>query len=153
VIIIANLQKYTRSDVGGGSLTRHYERAKDENGNYHKFGNLEIDESRSHLNYNLASEQNISQLDFIKQRLSEAKCLKRDDVNIMCSWVVTAPKELPEIEHRKFFEESYKFLSAKYGEQNVVSAWVHADETTPHLHFAFVPVVHDKKNGHEKISR
>jgi hypothetical protein len=152
VINMANVQKYTRAAIGGGSLTRHYERAKDEQGNYHQWGNQEIDPDRSHLNYNLAPEREQGQLPFIGERLSEVKCLKRDDVNVMCSWIITAPKGLDESEHDLFFKESYDFLCKKYGEKNVVSAWVHNDETTPHLHFAFVPVVTDKKKGCEKVS-
>ena len=39
-----------------------------------------------------------------------------------------------------FFEETYAFLSERYGAQNVISAYVHLDERSPHMHFAFVPV-------------
>ena len=84
-------------------------------------------------------------------------------MNVMCSWVVT----LPEYRHhnqslhvspdkeqveRLFFERSYRFLCDRYGEQNVISAYVHKDEKTPHMHFAFVPVTEDKKRGGEKVS-
>lgn len=161
---MANVQKYNRADVRGGGLTRHFERAMDGNGNYHKWGNQEIDTGRSHLNYNLAPNRKQGQLPFINERISEVKCHNREDVNIMCSWLITAPRvpaanrgELGELilspgEQERFFEESYKFLCEKYGEKNVVSAYVHLDETTPHMHFAFVPVVVDKKKGHEKVS-
>ena len=61
----------------------------------------------------------------------------------------TVPR-LREIEYtdeqtREFFEISYKFLSERYGEQNVISAYVHMDETTPHMHFLFIPIVPDNK--------
>ena len=149
---MANVQKYTRTEVGGGSLTRHYERAKDEHGNYHQWGNQEIDPTRSHLNYNLAPEREQGQTSFINERISEVKCHKREDVNIMCSWIITVPKGLDESEHKQFFKEAYDFLCKKYNEKNVISAYVHMDETTPHLHYAFVPVVVDRKKGHEKVS-
>ncbi len=48
-------------------------------------------------------------------------------------------------ETKEFFQISYKFLSERYGEKNVISAYVHMDETTPHMHFLFVPVVPDNK--------
>ena len=51
---MANLQKYTKSATG--HLTKHFERAKDINGDYIKFGNQDIDIQKSHLNYNLAPE-------------------------------------------------------------------------------------------------
>ena len=78
---MAHFAKYTRGSCGG--LTKHYERAKDKDGNYYRFKNEEIDPTRTHLNYNLAPH-NEKQLEFIKERLSEVYCLKRDDVKVMC---------------------------------------------------------------------
>ncbi len=46
----------------------------------------------------------------------------------------------------------YKFLLNRYGEKNVTFAYVHKDETTPHMHDCFVPVVRDKKKKIEKVS-
>ena len=152
---MANVQKYTRVDVSNGSLTRHFERATDENGEYHQWGNQDIDSSRSCLNYNLAPIRDGGQLDFINERLSQVKCHKRADVNIMCSWIITAPKRLADNEHELFFRESYDFLNSKYSSgdhRNVISAYVHMDETTPHMHFAFIPVVVDRKKRIEKVS-
>lgn len=146
---MAHYAKYTRGSAG--SLTRHYERAKNSKGEYIKFKNQEIDLERTHLNYNLAPHQQ-SQLEFIKERTEEVKCLKRDDVKVMCDWVVTVPETVPEEHQREFFERVYQHLEDKYGKQNVVSAYVHMDETTPHLHFAFIPVVYDKKKDREKVS-
>ena len=146
---MAHYAKYTKGSAG--SLTRHYERAKNSKGEYIKFKNESIDTSRTHLNYNLAPHQQ-GQLDFIKERLEDVHCLNRDDVKVMCSWVVTVPKTVPEEHHREFFERVYQHLEEKYGKQNVISAYVHMDETTPHMHFAFVPVVYDRKKDREKVS-
>lgn len=151
VMALANVQKFTRGQVGG--LTRHFERAKKDNGEYYKFGNQEVDTTRTHLNYNLAPARN--QLAFISQRTSEVECVKRADINVMCSWVVTAPKDVDEGELKLFFEEVYKFLNDRYAggnDNNVVSAYVHMDEVSPHLHYAFVPVTHDVKKDIDKIS-
>ena len=145
---MANCQKYTRAATG--HLTRHFERAKDINGDYIKFGNQDINTEKSHLNYNLAPEQN--QIEFIRQRCSEVKCLNRKDVNVMCSWAVTAPRDLDQADEKAFFKHTYNFLAKRYGEKNVISAHVHLDEKTPHMHFAFVPVTIDKKKGIEKVS-
>lgn len=70
----------------------------------------------------------------------------------MCDWVITAPEDLTEDELPVFFDECYKFLNARYGKENVISAPVHMDETSPHLHYNFVPVVKDKKKGIPKLS-
>lgn len=145
---MAHFEHFTRGDCT--SITQHVERKKDKQGNYLKYKNGQIDTSRTHLNYNLAPER--QQLNFIKERTEELKTLKRKDVNVLCSWIVTAPKTLPEQYNREFFEQTYKHLVDMYGENNVVSAYVHMDETTPHIHFCFVPVVHDSKKNCDKVS-
>lgn len=141
---MAHIKKYTSSATG--ALCSHYDRSKNpptEN----------IDNSRTGLNYNLASdEQPRGQIDFIHQRLSEVKVHKRKDLNVMCDWVVTVPKDLPQNFHKAFFQETYNFLKNKYGKENIISSWVHEDEVTPHMHFAFIPVVEDKRKGGYKVS-
>lgn len=145
---MAHVAKYTAAAVG--HLCNHYGRSEDmEKSAYVIRGNENIDPSRTHLNYDLAPHREGSQLDRLHQRLSEVKVQKRADVNVLCDWVVTAPKDLPSTEHKKFFEESYAFLTQRYGAENVVSSYVHMDETTPHMHFAFVPVKHVLKGGKE----
>ncbi len=146
---MAHVQKSTKSQVGG--LTRHYERFKKENGEYIKFNNQEIDVTKSHLNYNLATHQNMNQLDFIKKRTAEVNCPNRKEINVMCSWVITKPKELNPDAQDLFFQEVYKFLENRYGKENVISAYVHLDETTPHVHFAFVPIKFDEKKQKYKV--
>lgn len=143
-----HVAKYNKSATG--HMCAHYERRKDDRGEYIKFGNQNIDLSRTHLNYNLAPEHD--QIEFIRQRTSEVKCQKRADVNVMCDWVVTAPEGLDRGHLKEFFKASYDFFEKRYGQKNVISAYVHMDETTPHMHFAFVPVVFDKKKELYKVS-
>lgn len=143
-----HVAKYNKSATG--HMCAHYERRKDDRGEYIKFGNQNIDLSRTHLNYNLAPEHD--QIEFIQQRTSEVKCQKRADVNVMCDWVVTAPEGLDQGHLKDFFKASYDFFEKRYGRENVISAYVHMDETTPHMHFAFVPVVFDKKKEIYKVS-
>lgn len=149
---MAHIQKYQQHALG--HLCKHFARAKDEKGNYVKFGNQNIDPSRTRLNYNLAPERN-NQYGYIMDRCKAVYCLKRKDVNLMCSCIVTAPKDLDPAEHERFFRASYDFLSARYGgkdAENVVSAYVHMDEGSPHLHFAFVPVCYDKSKERWTVS-
>lgn len=126
-----------------GHMTSHFDRSAK------NIGNENIDESKTKLNYNLADHQSMQQIDFINKRCSEVKCQNRKDVNVMCSWVVTAPKDLSENELEPFFKATYEFLEKKYKKENVISAYVHMDEVTPHLHFAFVPVVKSLKKDKE----
>lgn len=151
---MANLTKYTKSQLG--HLLKHIERAKDNKGNYIKFSNQSIDLAKTVQNYELHHRgDGLSNYDFIVGFAEKNNALKRKDVNFLCSWVVTLPESLkgsPTEEQRKFFEESYKFIGSRYGKQNIVFATVHNDETTPHIHMGFVPVVYDKTKGKTKVS-
>src|SRR5699024_12793804 len=53
---------------------------------------------------------------------------------------------------KQVIEVRYDFLSERYGEENVFAGVVHNDETTPHMHFAFMPVTDDEKREREKVS-
>ena len=98
--------------------------------------------SRTHLNYNLAETiQPMKPEIFIKKRIDEVKHIKRDDIVYLVDWIVTLPKDVLADDQKRFFEYTYDFLREKYGIQNIVSAWVHNDEATPHIHFSFIPVV------------
>lgn len=142
---MAHVAKHTRA--ASGHMCAHYDRTAA------NISNENINPERTKENYNLAPAREISQNDFIKERCGAVQCMNRKDVNVMCSWLVTAPKDLPEKDNQRFFEESYKFMSTRYGgEKNVVSSYVHMDEITPHMHFAFVPVVVDGRKGIEKVS-
>lgn len=81
---MANVAKYTKSSTG--LLCQHYERKQNENGEYIKFGNQDIDLSKTSENYNLAEHQNLNQISFINKRISEVKCLNRKE-NIISAYV------------------------------------------------------------------
>ena len=142
---MAHVEKYTSG--AAGRMLKHYERAPVE----HR-GNENINPKLTELNYNLAFEnQPMPQAAFVAQRLKGVRVQKRADVNVLCDWVITQPQELPADKSRAFFEAAYAFLRDRYGERNVVSAYVHMDEVTPHMHFAFLPIVADQKRGGEKL--
>lgn len=145
---MAHMQKFTRSAAHG--ILSHDERNKSADKQYR---NVDIDNSKSHLNYSYLD--NSSAEDRLNKRLKEVDIYKRPNIKVLCSWVVTLPKQVKSDDERKFFDLTYEFLSQKYGQNNVISADVHKDETTPHLHFTFVPVVpNNKKNAKlsEKVS-
>ncbi|MBA5973538.1 plasmid recombination protein, partial [Leuconostoc mesenteroides] len=60
--------------------------------------------------------------------------------------------EAPYEQQSAFFEATTNFLNERYGQENAVAAVVHYDETTLHLHYAFVPVVFDDKKSRYKVS-
>ncbi len=149
-----NVQKYTAEACG--HLFKHFERAKDKGGNYIKFGNRDIDISMTCLNYNLAPNRGMTQMEYLNKRLSEVYHMKKKDLKTMCSWVITAPDDLPADKLHLFFSAAYRFMAKRYGEENVISSYVHLDENREkghsHMHFAFIPVIYDKKKERYKVS-
>ena len=141
--------KYKRENLKG--IFRHNERR---NKNY---SNENIDKEKSYLNYSLKSPQYSYEKEF--DRIREKYSLKgqiKSVSNIACEYIITSDHDYFEIigeeETRRFFETAYKFV-AEYknlGEQYIMSAKVHMDEQTPHMHLVFLPVVHttDKKGNY-----
>ena len=143
---MAHLKKNTRGAVPG--LAVHFERKTD----HHT--NKEIDVSKSYLNQELMADGS-DMLSRFNARLNDVYCMKRDDVKALATWIVTLPEELAEASYEQqsaFFEATTNFLNDRYGQENAVAAVVHYDETTPHLHYAFVPVVFDDKKTRHKVS-
>ncbi|MCT4380734.1 MobV family relaxase [Leuconostoc pseudomesenteroides] len=143
---MAHLKKNTRGAVPG--LAVHFERKTD----HHT--NKEIDVSKTYLNQDLMTDGS-DMLSRFNARLNDVYCMKRDDVKALATWIVTLPEELTEAPYEQqsaFFEATTNFLNDRYGQENAVAAVVHYDETTPHLHYAFVPVVFDNKKARYKVS-
>lgn len=146
MIFLAHVAKYTRGSIKG--LAIHWERKTD------KHSNKEIDNERTYLNYDLCEKEGDT-LSRLEEILNDVYCLNRKDVNVCADWVVTLPVELKDKsieEQRLFFESTYDFLCDRYGSRSVLSAYVHNDETTPHMHFAFVPIAWDPKNKRDRVS-
>ena len=138
-----HVEKYDRGAVS--RMFAHYDRS-------HPGSKSNIDTAKTALNYNAAAEdQPLAQSDFLAARLSQVKVQNRKDVNVMCDWIITAPQTLEEHEYDIFFRETYRFMSGRYGKENIVSAYVHMDETQPHMHFSFIPVTMDKKKHRPKV--
>lgn len=52
-------------------------------------------------------------------------------------------KNMSRQEQTEFFKKSLDFLENWYGKRNMVSATIHYDELTPHMHVNFVPITLD----------
>ena len=138
---MANVKHYHRSGVT--AILNHVKRIDN-------YSNKDIDLSRSKYNYSLTKND---PFEAYKRRLSEVHCLNRANVNTLSSWCVTLPKGVKKEDQKKFFEETVNFLKNRYGERNLVCADVHYDETTPHLHYCFIPIIFDEKHQREKVDR
>lgn len=138
--------------AGAVGVLRHDERT--ENDKVQSRKNECIDSKKTCLNYNLAPKRKGNLMEHIRQvcKDNNVRLSNRKDLNIMCSWIVTAPKTIPKDQISRFFLYCYSFLKKRYGEEYTLSATVHLDETTPHLHYSFIPVGYDKKNNRLTVS-
>ena len=138
--------------AGAVGVLRHDERT--ENDKVQSRKNECIDSKKTCLNYNLAPKRKGNLMEHIRRvcKDNNVRLSNRKDLNVMCSWIVTAPKTIPKDQIPKFFLYCYSFLTKRYGEEYTLSATVHLDETTPHLHYSFIPVGYDKKNNRLTVS-
>ena len=135
--------KYKRENLKG--IYRHNERR---NKNY---SNKNINPELSHLNYSLKDCKHSyeKEFDLIKEKYNLKGQIKTVS-NIACEYIITSDKEyfnsIGIDETKRYFETAYKFVCEykNLGEQYILSAKVHMDEETPHMHLVFIPVVHTK---------
>ena len=124
------------------------------------YSNKNIDKSKTELNYYLKKNE----LSYIKEfdKMKEEYDLKgqiRSNSNIMCEMVFTSDQKFFDKigyeESKRYFNESYKFICnyKNLGEQNIISAVVHMDEDTPHMHLIFIPVIHTTDKQGNKIDK
>ena len=144
--------KYKRENLKG--IYRHNERR---NKNY---SNDNIDKEKSYLNYSLKSPKYRydKEFDIMKEKYDLKGQIKTVS-NIACEYIITSDKqffeEIGEEETKRYFETAYEFV-AEYknlGEQYIMSAKVHMDEETPHMHLIFLPVVHTQDKKGNKIDK
>ncbi|MBQ2945520.1 MAG: plasmid recombination protein [Clostridia bacterium] len=132
------MEKYHKTDI----CPIENENERDEN---YVGSNTCIDSSRTKDNYRLLF-RNSSYTDFINARISELNLPKapRKDAVLMASFVVGSDREffkgLDEYEQNSFFRDCANFFIDRYGRRNIISAVVHNDETTPHLHLNLIPI-------------
>ena len=132
------MEKYKRQEVS----PVEEENERDET---YQASNPQIDSSRTHLNYHVIYPMK-SYLEIINGRLSELDLKRkiRSDAILMNSFIVTSDGEyfkgLHPWEQREFFRDCAEFFSRKYRSENMISAIVHMDETTPHMHLNFIPI-------------
>lgn len=139
-----HVEKFKSNDVKGLQIHNQRESSNSKNN--------DIDQYRTILNYDLHNNNKINYNHRVKEIIAEgykgAKAIRKD-ATVMTSTIVTSDKgffdKLSLEEQKKFFAESYKFLKECYGEKNIVSAVVHMDEKTPHMHLTAVPLTEDGK--------
>lgn len=165
---MAHIAKYKASAVG--KLCAHYNRWQGiDNPNVSREN---IDKGRTHLNYTLgvyekdgkrfigkvrgsASWATVKgRIDAVNARAkAEGKRATRKDAVVMADMVVTLPPNVPPEDAYKFFWNSYQYIADRVGRGNLMGGYVHMDETTPHMHVPFTPILDGRFNYKKMCDR
>src|SRR5699024_3214543 len=122
--------------------------------------NEDIDHERTRENYEMKNDKNIDYdergKEIIESQRRDTRKTRKDPV-LVNELLVTSERDFFEQldpgEQKRFFEESYKLFSERYGKQNIVYATVHNDEQTPHMHLGVVPMRDGNLQGKNVFNR
>lgn len=149
---VVRMQKMKSHDLKG--IQFHNQRERESR------TNSDIDKERSHENYDLVNDEPIDYNERVKEIIESQKVgtrKTRKDAVLVNELLVTSDRyffeRLEPDEQKRFFEESYKLFSERYGGQNIAYATVHMDEKTPHMHVGVVPMRDGKLQGKNVFNR
>ena len=124
-------------------IEAHNERTKEQYAS-----NPDIDTSRSRYNLHLVQPQGRYREE-ADRMIAAAHCrVRKDSVRVVEALVTASPeffKDKTNREIKAYFEYALEFLKSKQNAQTFISAVVHMDEKTPHLHLVFVPLTEDNR--------
>ena len=139
--LVLHMSKFKKDAIRG--IQSHNRRERESH------SNPDIDYSRSAGNYDLHESASDNYAQAIQNRIDDLLMIKavRKDAVHLCGLIVSSDKSfftrIGKDETRRFFEEAAAYLTDFVGKENVISAMVHMDEKTPHMHFLHVPVTQD----------
>ena len=144
---ILRFAKYKGPEIG--HIESHNERTKEKYAS-----NPDVDTARSHLNVHLVTPQRKYRAEAEKQ-IAEAGCRTRSDSVRVVEALVTASPEFfkgkKKGEIKAYFQEALDFIREHQDPKTIISAVVHMDEKTPHMHLCFVPLTADKRLSAKEI--
>lgn len=144
--LVCHNGKFQKSAIRG--LQIHNQRESN------NLANKDIDRSRTHLNYDLVNDSPVNYTERWNEIMSEGfeyrdKKSITDKSVCVIDGLISSDKEFfdkstPE-QTREFFQTALDQYKEQFGEQNIISAAVHMDEKTPHMHIIYVPLTKDKR--------
>ena len=136
---ILRFAKYKGPEIS--NIEAHNERTKEEYAS-----NPDIDKSRSHMNFYLLEPKRKYRAEAERQ-IKDAGCRTRSDSVRLVEALVTATPEFfkgkKKAEIKAYFQEALDFIQKHQEPKTIISAVVHMDEKTPHMHLSFVPLTED----------
>jgi len=144
---ILRMKKYKGQTIA--MIEAHNERLKE---NY--ASNPDINLERSKYNFHPVKPHG-RYLGDVDRLIQAAGCRIRKDSVKMIEVLITASPEFFEgkkpKEVKEFFDRALEFMKTKQNENTYISAVVHVDEKTPHMHLCFVPLTPDNRLSAKQI--
>ena len=138
---VLRFAKYKGPEISG--VEAHNERTKEKYAS-----NPDIDHTRTHLNFHLIKPERKYRAESERQ-IAEAGCRTRSDSVRVVEALITATPEFfkgkKRSELKEFFNEALEFIKQNQAPETIISAVVHLDEKSPHMHLCFVPLTEDKR--------
>lgn len=132
-------------------LARHNERQP---GMKHTNSNIKHDRTKDNImlvTSDLSYPKRIEKI--IDEQHTSKRKVRHDAVRLITTTVELGGdiREKSEKEQVDFLLGTYEYLKNEYGENNIVHASIHVDETCPHLHFDFVPIKDGSLNARSVV--
>ena len=144
---ILRFAKYKGPEIG--HIEAHNERTKEKYAS-----NPDVDTSRSKYNFHLVKPPGKYRAESERQ-IAAAGCRTRKDSIRMIETLFTASPEFfkgkKKGEVKAYFQEALDFIQKHQSKDTIISAVVHMDEKTPHMHLCFVPLTADKRLSAKEI--
>ena len=145
---ILRFAKYKGPEIS--NIEAHNERTKEKYAS-----NPDVDLSRSKFNFHLIEPQDKYRAQ-AEARIKECQCPRvcSNSVRVVETLITASPeffegKKREEV--RAYFEHALGFLQSRIAPENFISAVVHMDEKTPHMHVSFVPITEDGRLSAKEI--
>ena len=144
---ILRFAKYKGPEIS--NIEAHNERTKEKYAS-----NPDVDTSRSQLNFHLITPEQKYRAEAERQ-IKDAGCRTRSDSVRVVGALVTATPEFfkgkKKDEIKAYFQEALDFIKQNQNPETIISAVVHMDEKTPHMHLSFVPLTEDGRLSAKEI--
>ena len=138
---ILRFAKYKGLEIG--NIEAHNERTKEKYAS-----NPDVDTSRNKYNFHLIQPCQKYRAEAERQIATAGCRTRQDSVRVVEALITASPeffKSKKRAEIRAFFEEALAFIEKHQSKETIISAVVHMDEKTPHMHLSFVPLTEDKR--------
>ena len=136
---ILRFAKYKGPEIS--RIEAHNERRKEKYAS-----NPDVDTERSKYNFHLVEPKNKYRKEAERQ-IAIAGCRTRtDSVRVVETLITASPgffKDKKKAQVKEYFEHAMQFILNHVPKERILSAVIHVDEKTPHMHLLFVPITED----------